>query len=68
MEEQGRAFALERNLDTRGWTTAQFESYAGMCPLSAMTFTPVAQQRLGWMINHSKTRIMQPSTSRLCFD
>jgi hypothetical protein len=31
MEEQGQAFALERNLDTTTWTPAQFESYAGMC-------------------------------------
>jgi hypothetical protein len=30
MEEQGRAFALERNVDTTTWTPAELESYAGM--------------------------------------
>jgi hypothetical protein len=29
MEEEGRRLALERNVDTTGWTPAQFVSYAG---------------------------------------
>jgi hypothetical protein len=29
MEEQGRTLALERNVDTTGWTPEDFEAYAG---------------------------------------